>query len=328
MHGEHLGGRALRVSTPSRSACSDPRAARLPPARTTSTSPPRARHRGPRDRRDEALLELVSRTARTSRTTCTKSSGAWSTTAASSRSTAGSPTNILVGFARLGGTPRRHRRATSPRCSPACSTSTPRSRPRASSASATAFNIPLVTLRGRARLPAGRGAGARRHHPARRQAALRLLRGDGPKLTVITRKAYGGAYDVMSSKHIRGDLNLAWPTAEIAVMGPKGAVEILFREEIADGRRPGGGDRGADRRVHRQVRAPVHGGGAGLRRRRHRPARHPAAAHRRAPDAAHEAGPEPAEEAREHPALAPWARPPWAPAPGTLHPGAPEAIFK
>jgi propionyl-CoA carboxylase beta chain len=54
-----------------------------------------------------------------------------------------------------------------------------------------------------------------------------------PKLTVITRKAYGGAYDVMSSKHIRGDLNLAWPTAEIAVMGAKGAVEILFRDEIA-----------------------------------------------------------------------------------------------
>ena len=54
-----------------------------------------------------------------------------------------------------------------------------------------------------------------------------------PKLTVITRKAYGGAYDVMSSKHIRGDLNLAWPSAEIAVMGPKGAVEILFKDEIA-----------------------------------------------------------------------------------------------
>jgi propionyl-CoA carboxylase beta chain len=53
-----------------------------------------------------------------------------------------------------------------------------------------------------------------------------------PKLTVITRKAYGGAYDVMSSKHIRGDLNLAWPTGEIAVMGPKGAVEILFKKEI------------------------------------------------------------------------------------------------
>ena len=53
-----------------------------------------------------------------------------------------------------------------------------------------------------------------------------------PKLTVITRKAYGGAYDVMSSKHIRGDVNLAWPSAEIAVMGPKGAVEILFKDEI------------------------------------------------------------------------------------------------
>jgi propionyl-CoA carboxylase beta chain len=52
-----------------------------------------------------------------------------------------------------------------------------------------------------------------------------------PKVTVITRKAYGGAYDVMSSKHLRGDLNFAWPTAEIAVMGPKGAVEIIFRAE-------------------------------------------------------------------------------------------------
>jgi propionyl-CoA carboxylase beta chain len=52
-----------------------------------------------------------------------------------------------------------------------------------------------------------------------------------PKVTVITRKAYGGAYDVMSSKHLRGDLNYAWPTAEIAVMGPKGAVEIIFRGE-------------------------------------------------------------------------------------------------
>ncbi len=55
-----------------------------------------------------------------------------------------------------------------------------------------------------------------------------------PKVTVITRKAYGGAYDVMSSKHLRGDLNYAWPTAEIAVMGPKGAVEIIFRQDIGD----------------------------------------------------------------------------------------------
>lgn len=55
-----------------------------------------------------------------------------------------------------------------------------------------------------------------------------------PKMTVITRKAYGGAYDVMNSKHIRADYNVAWPTAEIAVMGPKGAVEIIFRKEIQE----------------------------------------------------------------------------------------------
>jgi len=55
-----------------------------------------------------------------------------------------------------------------------------------------------------------------------------------PKVTLITRKAYGGAYDVMSSKHLRGDVNYAWPTAEIAVMGSKGAVEIIFRNESAE----------------------------------------------------------------------------------------------
>ncbi len=59
-----------------------------------------------------------------------------------------------------------------------------------------------------------------------------------PKVTVITRKAYGGAYDVMNSKHIRGDFNYAWPTAEIAVMGPKGAVEIIFNKEIKNAENP------------------------------------------------------------------------------------------
>ena len=59
-----------------------------------------------------------------------------------------------------------------------------------------------------------------------------------PKVTVITRKAYGGAYDVMNSKHVRGDMNYGWPTAEIAVMGPKGAVEIIFRKDIKDARDP------------------------------------------------------------------------------------------
>ena len=59
-----------------------------------------------------------------------------------------------------------------------------------------------------------------------------------PKLTVITRKAYGGAYCVMSSKHIRSDVNLAWPTAEIAVMGPDGAVNIIFRKELEEAEDP------------------------------------------------------------------------------------------
>ncbi len=59
-----------------------------------------------------------------------------------------------------------------------------------------------------------------------------------PKITVITRKAYGGAYDVMNSKHIRGDINFAWPTAEIAVMGPKGAVEIIFAKQMAKAENP------------------------------------------------------------------------------------------
>lgn len=59
-----------------------------------------------------------------------------------------------------------------------------------------------------------------------------------PKITIITRKAYGGAYDVMSSKHLRGDINFAWPSAEIAVMGAEGAVEILYRKEIAESKNP------------------------------------------------------------------------------------------
>jgi propionyl-CoA carboxylase beta chain len=59
-----------------------------------------------------------------------------------------------------------------------------------------------------------------------------------PKVTVITRKAYGGAYDVMNSKHIGADMNFAWPTAEIAVMGPKGAAEIIFKNEIKNAANP------------------------------------------------------------------------------------------
>ncbi|HEY1414777.1 MAG TPA: carboxyl transferase domain-containing protein, partial [Caulobacteraceae bacterium] len=69
-----------------------------------------------------------------------------------------------------------------------------------------------------------------------------------PKITVITRKAYGGAFDVMSSKNLRGDFNYAWPTAEIAVMGPKQAVEIIFRADIGDPEKLG--EREAEYRAH------------------------------------------------------------------------------
>ncbi|MEO8478439.1 MAG: acyl-CoA carboxylase subunit beta [Gemmatimonadota bacterium] len=96
-----------------------------------------------------------------------------------------------------------------------------------------AFNIPIITFED---VPGFLPGVAQEHGGIIRHGAKLLYaycEATVPKLTVITRKAYGGAYDVMSSKHIRGDLNLAWPTAEIAVMGPKGAVEILYRKEIA-----------------------------------------------------------------------------------------------
>ena len=96
-----------------------------------------------------------------------------------------------------------------------------------------AFNIPVVTF---VDVPGFLPGTAQEHGGIIRHGAKLLYaycEATVPKLTVITRKAYGGAYDVMSSKHIRGDLNLAWPSAEIAVMGAKGAVEILYRAEIA-----------------------------------------------------------------------------------------------
>ena len=96
------------------------------------------------------------------------------------------------------------------------------------------FNIPIVTF---VDVP-GFLPGTGQEHGGIIKHGAKLLfafaEATVPKVTVITRKAYGGAYDVMSSKHLRGDVNYAWPTAEIAVMGPKGAVEIIFRGDIGD----------------------------------------------------------------------------------------------
>lgn len=101
-----------------------------------------------------------------------------------------------------------------------------------------AFNIPLVTF---VDVP-GFLPGVSQEHGGIIRSGAKLLyaycEATVPKLTVVTRKAYGGAYDVMSSKHIRGDVNFAWPSAEIAVMGPEGAVNIIFRKEIAKAEDP------------------------------------------------------------------------------------------
>jgi len=99
-----------------------------------------------------------------------------------------------------------------------------------------AFNIPLVTFED---VPGFLPGVAQEHGGIIKHGAKLLFaycEATVPKLTVITRKAYGGAYDVMSSRHIRGDYNVAWPTAEIAVMGPKGAVEILYKGEASEER--------------------------------------------------------------------------------------------
>ncbi|KMS58200.1 acyl-CoA carboxylase subunit beta [Sphingobium cupriresistens] len=97
-----------------------------------------------------------------------------------------------------------------------------------------AFEIPIVTF---VDVPGFLPGTAQEHSGIIKHGAKLLFayaEATVPKITLITRKAYGGAYDVMSSKHLRGDLNYAWPTAEIAVMGAKGAVEIIFRGKTAD----------------------------------------------------------------------------------------------
>jgi propionyl-CoA carboxylase beta chain len=118
-----------------------------------------------------------------------------------------------------------------------------------------AFNIPLVTF---VDVP-GFLPGTQQEWGGiiRRGAKLLYAFAEAtvPRLTVITRKAYGGAYDVMNSKHIRGDFSVAWPTAEIAVMGAAGAVNIIFRREIAEAADP---ERRREELVAEYERALVH----------------------------------------------------------------------
>jgi propionyl-CoA carboxylase beta chain len=118
------------------------------------------------------------------------------------------------------------------------------------------FNIPLVVLED---VPGFLPGVAQEHGGIIRHGAKLLYafsEATVPKVTVITRKAYGGAYDVMNSKHVRGDLNYAWPQAEIAVMGPKGAVEVLYRREIAAADDPEAAERGRTEEYRKKFAHP------------------------------------------------------------------------
>jgi acetyl-CoA carboxylase carboxyltransferase component len=125
-----------------------------------------------------------------------------------------------------------------------------------------------------------------------------------PKLTVITRKAYGGAYDVMSSKHIRADFNVAWPTAEVAVMGPEGAVNIIFRKELEDAADPEARRAELIADYKERFANPYHAAERRLRRRGDRAAPDAADPDLRAGGLADEARAAAEAQARQHPALA------------------------
>ena len=162
-----------------------------------------------------------------------------------------------------------------------------------------AFNIPLVTF---VDVP-GFMPGTAQEYGGIIKHGAKLLYAYAectvPKVTVITRKAYGGAYDVMSSKHLRGDVNFAWATAEIAVMGPKGAVEIIFRKDIGDPQKI------AERteEYRKKFANPFIRRQPWLHRRRHHAARDAQADLPLARDAARQEGRESVAQAQQHPAV-------------------------
>ena len=207
--------------------------------------------------------------------------------------------NIVVGFARIDGPAGRHRRQPAAGAGRLPRHQARRSRRARFVRFCDCFNIPLVTF---VDVPGFLPGTAQEYGGIIKHGAKLLYayaEATVPKVTVITRKAYGGAYDVMASKHLRGDVNFAWPTAEIAVMGPKGAVEIIFREEKADPAKLAA--REAEYKA--EVRQPVHRRRARLHRRRDPAARDAQAHLPLAGDAAQQEAREPVAQARQHPAL-------------------------
>ena len=166
-----------------------------------------------------------------------------------------------------------------------------------------AFNIPLITfcdVPGFLPGTAQEWGGIIRHGA---KLLYAFAEATVPKITIITRKAYGGAYDVMSSKHLGADFNFAWPTSEVAVMGPEGAVNIIYRRDIAAQPDAGRAPPEADGRLQGALRQPLHGRRARLHRRRDRPPRDAPAADHGAAHAAHQARAGPEAQARQHPAV-------------------------
>ena len=168
-----------------------------------------------------------------------------------------------------------------------------------------AFNIPLVTFED---VPGFLPGTVQEYGGIIRHGAKLLFafaEATVPKVTVITRKAYGGAYCVMASKHIRTDLNYAWPTAEIAVMGPEGAVNILAKREIDAAADPVAARAEKIEEFREKFANPVHCGGARVHRRSDPPARDAAQADHGAAEPREQAGQESREETRQYPAVNP-----------------------
>ena len=207
--------------------------------------------------------------------------------------------NIVTGFARIEGTTVGIVANQPLALAGVLDSATPRARRARFVRFCDCFNIPIVTF---VDVPGFLPGTAQEYGGLIKHGAKLLFayaEATVPKVTVITRKAFGGAYDVMASKHLRGDINLAWPTAQIAVMGAKGAVEIIFRADIERSRE--------DRRAHQGIRGPlpvaVRRRRARLHRRGDHAARDAPAAVARAGDAAEQEAREPLEEARQYSAV-------------------------
>jgi acetyl-CoA carboxylase carboxyltransferase component len=169
-----------------------------------------------------------------------------------------------------------------------------------------AFNIPLVFFQDVPGFMVGskvERAGIIRHGA---KMLYEVSEAKVPKLNVVMRKAYGAVYFVMCGRGYEPDLIVAWPTAEISVMGPEGGTNIIFRKEIAGAANPEGRTRPPHRRLP-QAHRPLRRGRRGAHRRRHRPSRDAADPHPCPVDGRHQAGRAPVEEARSHAGLVPLA---------------------